>query len=143
MPATKKTDRIYLREEETEILQSLLQQWSEKSGKKTRDAFVSGTAVPQIQAVNLKEHGPDIISTNKVAKVQWEKRVSVSHFKSFFLGWIFKQLALLLGRLHLVQKSQTIQGQAGLQAGKEDPTAADRGQGQGDRDRQTHHLTAS
>jgi hypothetical protein len=86
MPATKKTDRIYLRQEETEILQSLLQQWSEKSGKKSKDAFVSGTAVPQIQAVNLKEHGPDIISTNKVAKVQWEKRVSVSHFKRFF--WV-------------------------------------------------------
>jgi hypothetical protein len=63
-------------------------------------------------------------------------------FQEVFLGCIFKQ-HLLLGGLHLVQKSQTIQGQAGLQAGKEDPTAAGRGQGQGDRDRHIYHLRAS
>jgi hypothetical protein len=78
MPATKKTDRIYLREEETTILQSLLQEWSDKPDKKSKDAFVSGTAVPKIQAMNNKDYGPEVISTNKVAKVQWEKRVSVS-----------------------------------------------------------------
>jgi hypothetical protein len=85
MSSTKKTDRIYLREEETTVLQSLLQEWSDKPDKKSRDAFVSGTAVPKIQSLNLKEYGPDVISTSKVAKVQWEKRVSVSSFKFFFL----------------------------------------------------------
>jgi hypothetical protein len=84
MSASKKNDRIYLRDEETKVLQSLLQEWSDKADKKTRDAFVSGTAVPKIQDLNVTEYGPDMISTNKVAKVQWEKRVSVSHFKAPF-----------------------------------------------------------
>ena len=87
MPANKKTERIYLREDETTVLQSLLQEWSDKPDKKTRDAFVSGTAIPRIQAVNGKDYGPEAISTNKVAKVQWEKRVSVSLFKFFSFGY--------------------------------------------------------
>ena len=84
MSASKKNDRIYLREEETKVLQSLLQEWSDKTDKKNRDAFVSGTALPKIQDQNAKEYGPEGISTNKVAKVQWEKRVTVSHFKAPF-----------------------------------------------------------
>jgi hypothetical protein len=115
MSATKKTERIYLRNEETQVLQSLLQEWADKTDKKSKDAFVSGTAVPKIQGLNAKEYGPTVISTNKVAKVQWEKRVSVSHFRSFCLR-LCKCIVLLLGGLYLVQKSQTFQGQAGLQA---------------------------
>ena len=79
MPAKKGNDRIYLREEERAVLQSMLQEWNGKPNKKTRDAFVSGVAVPKIQELNDKEYGPEIISKNKVAKVQWEKRVSVCH----------------------------------------------------------------
>jgi hypothetical protein len=132
MSATKKTDRIYLRDDETKVLQSFLQEWSAKSDKKTRDAFVSGTAVPKIQGLNLKEYGPDVISTNKVAKVRWEKRVTVSHLRLFF--GIFKDLALMLGGLHMVYKSQAVQGQAGVQARKKDPTPAGcrKGEGHGD-----------
>lgn len=102
MPANKKTDRIYLREEETTVLQSLLQEWSDKPDKKTRDAFVSATAVPKIQELNLKEYGLDSISTSKTAKVQWEKRVSVSILTSCFFG--LDRNLLNIGRVHLVQK---------------------------------------
>jgi hypothetical protein len=133
MSATKKTDRIYLRDDETKVLQSLLQEWSDKSDKKSRDAFVSGTAVPKIQGLNVKDYGPDVISTSKVAKVQWEKRVTVSHFRLFFV--ICKHITLMLGGLHMVQESQAVQGQAGVQARKEDPTPAGcrKGEGHGDR----------
>ena len=68
MPATKKTDRIYLREEETTILQSLLQEWSDKPDKKSKDAFVSGTAVPKIQAMNNKDYGPEVTGTGTGAR---------------------------------------------------------------------------
>lgn len=78
MSPSKNTDRIYLREDETTVLQSLLKEWSDKPDKKSRDAFVSGTVVPNIQSLNLKDYGPDIISTSKVAKVQWDRRVTVS-----------------------------------------------------------------
>lgn len=70
MSASKKIDRIYFREDETTVLKSLLQEWSDKRDTKSRDAFVSGTAVPKIQALNVKDYGPEVISTSKVAKVQ-------------------------------------------------------------------------
>jgi len=82
MPASKGNDRTYLREEERAVLQSLLQEWSSKPDKKTRDAFVSGVVVPKIQELNLQEYGSGIISTNKVARVQWEKRVLVCRSRS-------------------------------------------------------------
>ena len=80
MPANKETERIYLREEERSFLQSLLQEWTGQPDKKARDAFVSGSVLPRIQEMNEKEFGPDIISANQVAKVQWEKRTNVSLF---------------------------------------------------------------
>ena len=86
MAASKKTNRIYLRDEETGILQSHLQEWSDKPNKRLRDAFVSGTVVAEIQAVNGKDYGSEVISKNKAAKAEWEKRVSVSRSKAFFLG---------------------------------------------------------
>ena len=79
MSMNQKQDRNYLREDETALLQSLLQKWHEKPDKNTRDAFVTGTVLPQLQQLNLKEYGVDIISTDKVAKVRWEGRISVSH----------------------------------------------------------------
>jgi len=76
MPAT---ERIYLREEERSFLQSVLQEWTNQPDKKARDAFVSGSVLPTIQQLNAQEYGPEIISINKVAKVQWERRTAVSH----------------------------------------------------------------
>lgn len=101
MSGSKKNDRIYLRDEETKVLQSLLQEWADLPNKNSKDAFVSGTAVPRIQELNGKEYGPEVISTSKVAKVQWDKRVCVSHFKPFSSDM---QTACphCLGRLHLV-----------------------------------------
>lgn len=75
---SKESDRTYLRQEERTALQLLLQDWANQPDKKSKDAFVSGTALPRIQQLNATEFGPDMISTNKVAKVNWEKRVSVS-----------------------------------------------------------------
>ena len=60
MPTAKTTNRIYLREDETTVLQGLLQEWSDKPDKKSRDAFVSGVVIPQIQALNAKDYGPEV-----------------------------------------------------------------------------------
>jgi len=81
MPAIKESERIYLREEERSFLQSMLQEWTDQPDKKSRDAFVSGSVLPRIQELNRQEYGPDIISINKVAKGQWERRTAVSHCK--------------------------------------------------------------
>ena len=134
MPAAKDNDRTYLREAERSALQAILEEWNNKPDKKSRDAFVSGIAVPQIQQLNEQEFGPEVISKDKVAKVQWEKRVSVSHWTSVF-AW---DLHFPAGCLHLVQEPQAIQGSAGLQNGKEDPSPAGCRKGQGDRDRRAN-----
>lgn len=70
MPATKDSERIYLREEEWSFLQSMLQEWTNLPDKKARDAFVSGSVLPRIQELNGQEYASDIISINKVAKMQ-------------------------------------------------------------------------
>lgn len=75
---TSKKDRLYLQEHETTYLRSILQEWNEKSDKQTRDAFVTNSVLPQIQNLNVKECGPELISKDKVAKVKWEARISVS-----------------------------------------------------------------
>ena len=85
MSTSKTNNRIYLRQEETDILQSLLGEWYEKPDKTARDAFVMGTVLPQIQQLDLQEYGPDIISTSKAAKVKWEARISVSLGILFFV----------------------------------------------------------
>jgi hypothetical protein len=56
---------------------------------------------------------------------------------------VMPTLALILGCFHLVQKSQTFQGQAGLQDWKENFTPAGCGQGEGRRDQGHHHLQTS
>ena len=71
-------NRTYLTVEEKTILESLLKEWSTKADKKERDAFVSAEVLPKIQQLNVKEFGPEVISTDKVAKVKWEQRVAVS-----------------------------------------------------------------
>jgi len=83
MSASKKNDQIYLNEKERSLLQSLLQDWSGMPNKKTCDTFVSGTVLPKIQELNLQDYGSDVIATNKVAKAQWEKRISVSYFSVY------------------------------------------------------------
>ena len=78
MSTGKSSNRTYLRQDETTVLQSLLQEWHEQQDKPTRDAFVTRKILPQIQQLNLEDCGPDIISTSKAAKVKWEARISVS-----------------------------------------------------------------
>jgi hypothetical protein len=124
MPTSKQNDRTYLRQEERTILQTMLQEWTEQPDKKAKDAFVSGSVVPKIQELNANEYGQDIISINKVARVQWEKRVSVSLRVT---DSAFRLTRPILGRIHLVQKSQTLQGPAGFQGRKEDSSQAGSG----------------
>lgn len=77
-------NRTYLTVDEKDVLESLLKEWSAKADKKERDAFVSAEALPKIQLLNLKEFGPEVISTDKVAKVKWEQRVAVSGYVELF-----------------------------------------------------------
>ena len=84
MSTNKSKDRIYLRQDETDLLQSLLQEWYDKGDKTACDAFVTATILPQIQNLNQKDYGPDVISLNKSAKVGWEARISVSVLMRFF-----------------------------------------------------------
>jgi len=78
MPKTKGTkQKIYLSEEEKTVLRGLLEEWNSHKDKKSRDAFVSAEALPKIQDLNLAQFGPNIISTDKVAKSLWEARVQV------------------------------------------------------------------
>lgn len=84
MSTGKSKDRIYLKQEETTLLQSLLQEWYDKPDKKARDAFVTATVLPQIQQLNPTDYGPTIISTSKGAKVKWEARILVRHSTVFF-----------------------------------------------------------
>jgi hypothetical protein len=76
MPKTQK-ERIYLTEEEKNILAGLLDEWNNKPDKKARDGFIALEALPRIQALDLGSYGPEIVSTDKGAKTKWEKRVQV------------------------------------------------------------------
>jgi len=78
MPKTTVKERIYLTEEERQILQSLLEEWNGKQGKKARDAFVASEAIPKVQQLNLEKFGPEVISKDKAANVLWERRIQVS-----------------------------------------------------------------
>lgn len=78
----KESDRTYLRQEEKAALQLMLQEWVNQPDKKSRDAFVSRTALPKIQELNADEFRPEVMDKNKVVRVQWEKRVSVSWLSS-------------------------------------------------------------
>jgi hypothetical protein len=115
----KKTtkERIYLTDEEKKVLAGLLTEWNEKPDKKSRDAFISSEALPKIQQLNISKYGPDIISKDKAAKMLWDCRIQVSystfHMHTFYIETI--------GRLHLVQKQQTLQRPSRFQAGKENP----------------------
>lgn len=81
MPSNRqKKDRIFLTDEERTILRSLLPEWNGKGNKKSRDAFVSSEAIPQIQQLNLDQYGPEVVSRDKPAKVLWEKRMQVCIF---------------------------------------------------------------
>jgi hypothetical protein len=103
-PGKKSNNRTYLTEEERNVLSALLEEWTSKPDKKARDAFVSAEALPKIQDLNMAKFGPEIISTDKVAKVLWEQRVQVCIVSLPYLSIPHK----LLGSSHLVQKSQTI-----------------------------------
>lgn len=78
MPKTKAKQRVYLSEEEKKLLAGLLEEWNSKTDKKSRDNFISAEALPKIQALNMSQYGPDIISTDKAAKLRWENRIQVS-----------------------------------------------------------------
>jgi len=73
----KTTVRVFLNDEEKKVLAGLLEEWNSKPDKKTRDAFISGEALPRIQQLNLSKFGPDIISRDKAAKLLWDSRVKV------------------------------------------------------------------
>lgn len=105
MPDKKKTkQRTYLTEEEKRVLGPLVEEWSKKADKKSRDAFVSAEALPKIQALNLSRYGPDIISKDKAAKELWDKRIQVrvdeKQASRTCLADIYMTFA---GRFHLVQ----------------------------------------
>lgn len=76
----KSTGRVYLRDEEKNVLAGSLQEWNSKPNKKERDAYISGTVLPMIQELNLSECGPNVISINKTARLSWEGRVQVCQF---------------------------------------------------------------
>lgn len=99
----------------------LLEEWNSKPDKKARDAFISSEALPRIQDLDLSQYGPEIISTDKGAKMKWEKRVQVR-----FLTKSFRDPAheTREGRIHLVQKQQAIQRPCGFPIGKKDSIAA-------------------
>jgi hypothetical protein len=71
--------RVYLAEEEKNILASLLDEWNNKPNKKIRDAFIMSEALPKIQALNPSQYGAEIISKDKAAKSMWERRVQVMY----------------------------------------------------------------
>jgi len=120
MPKTQK-ERIYLSEDEKNILTGLLEEWNSKPNKKARDGFVSSEALPRIQALDLVKYGPDIISTDKGAKTKWEKRVQVRISTECYQGLANRTME---GNIHMVQKQQAIQRPCGFQIGKEDSLAA-------------------
>ena len=100
MPKIQK-ERIYLTEEEKNILGGLLEEWNSKPDKKTRDTFISSQALPRIQDLNLPHYGPEIISTDKGAKMKWEKRVQVSLRTEFRWNSAHE---IMEGSLHMVQE---------------------------------------
>src|SRR5258708_39962630 len=72
--AKKNAERVYLNDEEKKILAGLIDEWNGKGGKKSRDAFVAGEALPKIQQLNEEKFSPTIISKDKAAKLLGEKR---------------------------------------------------------------------
>jgi hypothetical protein len=83
MPKTKTKQRVYLGEEEKQVLAGLLEEWNSKPDKKARDAFISAEALPKIQELDMTKYGPTIIATDKAAKLMWEARIQV-RFLPFF-----------------------------------------------------------
>ena len=70
--------RVYLTDEEKEVLKANLDEWNEKPDKKSRDAFLASEILPNIQALNMEKYGPASISKDKEAKLLWEARIKVS-----------------------------------------------------------------
>lgn len=79
MAKGKAKERVYLREEEKDILAGLLDRWNTQPDKKSRDAFVSAEALPKVQQLNMEKFGPEIIARDKEAKIMWERRCQVRY----------------------------------------------------------------
>jgi hypothetical protein len=77
-PKRKVPGRIYLKEDETRILETYLGEWNEKPDKRSRDAYVVSDVLPKVQALDLERFGPELLSKDKQAKQLWENRVKVS-----------------------------------------------------------------
>lgn len=75
------SNRNYLKDSEREILKNHLSLWVEKQDKKARDAYVSAEVLPEIQALDPDQFGPQMLSTDKQAKELWERKVKVNKIK--------------------------------------------------------------
>jgi hypothetical protein len=64
----------YLKDLEREILKNHLGLWVEKQDKKARDAYVLAEVLPEIQALDPDQFGPQMLSTDKQAKELWRGR---------------------------------------------------------------------
>ena len=93
-------ERTYLTEEETKLLQSVLEEWFSQPDKRSRDAFVSSEVLPKIQQLDPNKYGSEAISRSKEVKILWEKRVQVSLILS--INWLIA--GSFLGCTHLVKK---------------------------------------
>ena len=87
-------------EEETKLLQSVLEEWFSQPDKRSRDAFVSSEVLPKIQQLDPNKYGSEAISRSKEVKILWEKRVQVSLILS--INWLIA--GSFLGCTHLVKK---------------------------------------
>lgn len=76
--STKTKERVFLTEEEKNVLQSLLQEWVSKPDKKSRDAYLASEVLPKIQQLNPDKYGAEVVSRSKEHKVLWERRAQVS-----------------------------------------------------------------
>ena len=71
-------DRVYLTEEEKTILKAHLSEWTTKSDKPQREAYLASEILPKIQALSGDRFGPEQVSRDKEAKTLWERRIKVS-----------------------------------------------------------------
>ena|ERR1700682_3503438 len=78
MPSSsKQTNRNFLKDSERDVLKSHLGAWVEKQEKKARDAYISAEVLPEVQALDPGQFGPELLSKDKQAKELWDRKVKV------------------------------------------------------------------